>query len=56
MMKKRWIGILALALTAVGCCTLGACNDAEKAKKVKQGNRLTKFGSTTAILVRKPTF
>ena len=56
MMKKRWIGILALALTAVGCCALGACEGGEKAKKVKQGNPLTRFGLTTAILVRKPTF
>ena len=26
-MKKRLLAVLCLALTAVGCCTLGACKD-----------------------------
>ena len=38
MMKKRWLSILALALTAVGCCTLGACSiTGEKGDKGDQG-------------------
>ena len=37
MMKKRWLTILALALTAVGCCALGACKDAEKGEKGEAG-------------------
>ena len=28
-MKKRWLSILALALTAVGCCAFGACKGAD---------------------------
>ena len=36
-MKKRWLSILALALTAVGCCALGACSAGEKGDKGDQG-------------------
>ena len=36
-MKKRWLSILALTLAVVGCCTLGACKDAEKGEKGEAG-------------------
>ena len=38
MMKKRWLSILALTLTAVGCCALGGCSMVgEKGEKGEQG-------------------
>ena len=36
-MRKRWLSILALSLTAVGCCALGACKGGEQGPQGEPG-------------------